>query len=190
MKAIFIDLETTHTNSRDGAITEIAAIGTNNNHEVFTFESHVRPHPEAVIADEALAVQGITRRDLDTFPIHTVVFDQFITFLNVFIDRYDKLDKALFIAHNAHFDSKFIENWFKRNGNRFYGAYFHRPYICTYILSLYHLQDKWIDLPDHKLATLASYMQIHFPTTGMLHSAMYDVELCRGIYNYIRTGAR
>ncbi len=187
-KHAFIDVETTSKNPWKGAITELACIIESDGKEVGTFFAKLRPHTGAYVEDEALSIQGITRADLDSSEreLSSVAFNKFLRFMECWIDPYAGRtgDKLFFIAHNAKFDTEYMEAWFKVNVSRYYASYFYRPSICTYMLSALHMQTDWRNMADHKLKTIFDRLPLTLPNDGHLHSALYDVQLCRAIYKH------
>ncbi len=98
MKKIFFDVETTGTSVRDGhKIIEIGCVETINFKKTGrTFQVHLNPEREIDI--EATRVHGKTFEMLKNEPIFEEVADDFLNFI----------EDAELIAHNANFDTNFI----------------------------------------------------------------------------------
>lgn len=184
MKLLHLDVETSSLDSYKGAILEVAAIPSSGE----PFHRHLQPHNGAIVEDKALSINGLSREELGNSSrlLPGAAFNEFLDFLGSLVDPFDKSDKLFFCAFNAPFDLRFIEQWFKRNGNRWFGSYFWRPPLCTYALSAFHLGAEWSKLPDHKLATIATRLDVRGPSEGGLHEALFDTWLSKGIYEKIK----
>ena len=65
MKIIYIDVETTGLGCPESGLVQLAGAIELDGEVVERFDFHMRPFPEDAISDEALAVNGLTRTDLD-----------------------------------------------------------------------------------------------------------------------------
>jgi DNA polymerase-3 subunit epsilon len=81
-----------------------------------------------------------------------------------------------FLAHNASFDSKFIDaEWSRIQHER------SQPFACSLMLS----RRLYPTFHNHKLGTLVQYLQL--PTTGKYHRALADAEITAHLIMQIRT---
>ncbi len=80
-----------------------------------------------------------------------------------------------FLAHNASFDSKFIDaEWSRIQHQRT------QPFACSLMLS----RRLYPTFHNHKLGTLVQYL--HLPTTGKYHRALADAEITAHLVMQIR----
>ena len=80
-----------------------------------------------------------------------------------------------FLAHNASFDSKFIDaEWSRIQHER------SQPFACSLMLS----RRLYPTFHNHKLGTLVQYLQL--PTTGKYHRALADAEITAHLIMQIR----
>jgi len=80
-----------------------------------------------------------------------------------------------FLAHNASFDSQFIDaEWFRVQHERT------QPFACSLLLS----RRLYPTFHNHKLGTLVQYLQL--PTTGKYHRALADAEITAHLVMRIR----
>jgi DNA polymerase-3 subunit epsilon len=80
-----------------------------------------------------------------------------------------------FLAHNASFDSKFIDaEWSRIQHER------SQPFACSLMLS----RRLYPTFHNHKLGTLVQYLQL--PTTGKYHRALADAEITAHLVMRIR----
>ena len=70
------------------------------------------------------------------------------------------------VAHNASFDSRFLDAELSRVKRNQHGAF-----ACSMLIS----RRVYPDAPNHKLGSLVSYKQL--PTNGVFHRALADAEM-------------
>lgn len=157
-KYIFIDVETTSLDPRNGNITELGFI--------YQVDGKIKMKKQFKGTEESIYIA-------------------FISYLNLFVDRYNPNDKLYFIGHNANFDSEFIREMFRRNHNEFYGAYFFNPSICTLHMAGNYFMGKRDRPINFKLATLLKYFNIPF-NEDKLHSALYDATVMRELFKVLK----
>lgn len=110
------------------------------------------------------------------------VYNNLILFLDKVIDRYDKEDKAYFIAYNSRFDEDFIRQLFLKNDNKYYGSYFYYPSIDVMQMAAFKLMRKNIRPENFKLGTICKHFDINIDETK-LHNALYDIQRTKELYN-------
>ena len=124
MKKVYIDTETTSLYHNIGGIHQIAGIIEIDGIVVDTFDYKVKPKKGCDIQDAALAVGGITRNDLETYPEMQDVYAEFTTLLGKYVNKFDKTDKFFFYAYNSHFDWCYMADWFNDNGDKYFCSWF------------------------------------------------------------------
>ncbi len=125
MNWLFVDVETTGLTD-NSAIIEIALIPVIDGEIKPHFHSYVKPHEGASISLEALQVNKIDPKALETFPEPKEVIQKIITF----IDSHECMFSLA--GHNTAFDKKFLYRFFCRQGE--YSAYLTRirpTHKCT-----------------------------------------------------------
>lgn len=156
MRYVIADCETPSLNPKDG-VCEVAFI------EIDIDGALVESHtslidPEVPISPEAAGVHGIRDSDVEDAP----TLEEYMTIVR---DRPYLKDDFIFIAHNAKFDWDRLGSWFNCNTK-----------LCTLRLC----RKLWPEAPNHKLQTMRMYLDLPF-VRGDAHSALGDVEVCRGI---------
>lgn len=155
-KEIFIDVETNRSlDPRTGKITEIGII---------------------------YRINGKIKKEVE---FKTNIYKNLIKFLDSIINKYDKEDKAYFIAYNAKFDNDFIRELFNKNNNKFYGSYFHNPVIDVMQIASYKFMIKNRKPINFKLGTLCKYFRIKI-NDEKLHNALYDIRKTKELYNILK----
>ena len=100
MKLLFFDLETTGTNPARHGIHQISGIVEIDGVEQERFDFKVRPNPKAEILDEALAVGGVTREEIDAYPPMEEVYCKLVALLSRYVSKYNKADKFFLVGYN------------------------------------------------------------------------------------------
>lgn len=185
MKRIWIDVETTGLDPKKCGIWQLAAISEVYNPEVRAwtqreFNSRMFPGGEVTIERTALQVGGITVNDLLNYEPQEAVFRRFLTWMEAEVTPFDKTDKYHFYAYNAHFDVSFVREWFLRNENKWFGAYFWSNPVDVMTLAGEMCLFRRNEMDNFKLGTVADVFGVK--PQGDLHDAMTDIKLTRGIY--------
>lgn len=194
-KLLFIDVETTGTDPERHGLTQISGCVQLGDTVEETFDWYVRPYPQDVIEDEALAVTGIDRRQFlpPGHPDHLavtgqdfldpgVVYTRMVEMLGRYVDKFNKTDKFQFVGYNAHsFDMPFVRKFWEKNSDRFFGSWFWYPCLDVMLVWAQILQLKRPELTNFKLATVARHSGIKVDD-DRLHDSQYDIELTRELW--------
>lgn len=150
-----IDFETTGLSPHYGDRTiEVGAVLVSNNQIVDRFQSLMNPRMKVSSFIEEYT--GITNKMLSTAPD----IDNVMKKLKAFIAKHH------LVAHNASFDSKFLDAEFNRINHRR-----SNEFACSMLIA----RRVYPDAPNHKLETLVSYKQLK--TDGVHHRALADAEM-------------
>jgi len=186
MKLCFIDVETTGTDPVKNGIIQLSGqlVIDSKEHEPFDFK--VAPILTDLIDDKALKISGITRDDLksEEFKTPKYVKGAFLDILGEQVDKYQRTSKFFFVGYFANFDYQFMREWFLKQGDIYFGAWFWHPPIDVAVLAIAALGDRRMKMPNFKLATVAKEFGIEVDA-DRLHDAAYDIELTRRIYDLI-----
>lgn len=185
MKALFFDLETTGTYPGKHGIHQMSGMIVIDGEIKETFDYKVRPNPKAEILDEALAVAGVTREQILAYPPMEEIYPQVISMLAKYVDRYNKKDKFFLAGYNnASFDNQFLRGWFLQNGDQYFGSWFWSNSIDVMVLATPYLAARRTEMKDFKQGTVAKTLGIQVDDTR-LHDALYDIEICKAIYDIV-----
>ncbi len=152
-KLVFLDLETTGTNPVADRITEIGLVEVDASGKAVHWSSLV--NPEVPIPSFIQGLTGISNAMVKDAP----------TFAELAPALHDRLQGALFIAHNARFDYGFLRNAFSEAG-----LPFKADVLCTVKLSraLY---------PGERKHNLDSLIERHALKADARHRALADADL-------------
>lgn len=152
---IVIDFETTGLSPGYGDRTiEVGAVLINNRQIVDRFQSLM--NPEMRISSFIEEYTGITNRMLSTAPSITEVMRK----LKVFLAQHN------LVAHNASFDSRFLDAELHRINHKR-----QNEFACSMLTS----RRLYPEAPNHKLETLVRYKNLK--TDGVHHRALADAEM-------------
>jgi DNA polymerase-3 subunit epsilon len=159
---VFVDLETTGGNAAHHRVTEVGIVRVRNGETVEEWSSLV--NPGCAIPDYIEAITGISNAmvaDAPAFPeIAGTVFD--------------KLQGAVFVAHNARFDYAFLRSEFRRLNRRFTA-----DVLCTVKLSRRLF-------PDQIRHGLDAVMERHQLKCAARHRALGDARVLRDFWFKLR----
>jgi len=152
---VVLDFETTglSPNQGDRAI-EIGAVKISNGKVVESFQELM--NPGCRISGFIESYTGITNGMLKNASPCKAVMDKFHRFIG---------DSNL-VAHNASFDSKFLEAELERIDRSLHGQF-----ACSMLIARRLYQNA----PNHKLGTLVEYK--HLPNDGTFHRALADSQM-------------
>lgn len=158
MEYVALDVET--ANNARGSICSIGLALFVDGTQVDEYYSLVRPPEElGEFSFWCVKVHGITPDIIE----HEYTYGEQHGVINSFIGR------RLVVAHNAPFDSRHLKAIMEFNGHR----YLHQ-FDCTLGLAR-----KKLVLPDYKLETVCSYLDIEL---NHHHNALEDAVACGKIY--------
>ena len=153
--AIVIDFETTGLSPGYGDMTiEVGAVLISNRQIVDRFQSLM--NPEMRVSGFIEEYTGITNRMLSSAPSIEEVMHKLKTFLAL----------HHLVAHNASFDSRFLDAELARINHKR-----QNEFACSMLSS----RRLYPDAPNHKLETLVRYKSLK--TDGVHHRALADAEM-------------
>ncbi len=158
----FVDLETTGGNAAYDRITEIGIVRLQNGELIEEWSSLV--NPECPISPYIEAFTGISSEMVADAP----------RFADLAATVFDKLQGAVFIAHNARFDHSFLRSEFRRTGL----VYSPRA-LCTVKLSRRLF-------PEHARHNLDAVIERHGLSCSARHRALGDARVLYDLWQKLR----
>jgi DNA polymerase-3 subunit epsilon len=185
MKVLFFDLETTGTLVSRHGIHQISGMVVIDGVIREKFNLHVRPNPKAEIVQEALDIAGVTKEKIMEYPPMEEIYRQFVDMLSKYVDKYDRQDKFFLAGYNnASFDNQFLRAWFIQNGDKYFGSWFWSNSIDVMVLATPYLAARRAEMENFKQGTVARSLGIDVDP-NRLHDALYDIEICKAIYDIV-----
>lgn len=185
-KLFFYDLETSGVKFWKNGIHQIAGAIKIDGDIKETFEFKVRPHKDAIIEPEALAVAGVTQEQIMAYDSMEIVYRQIIAMLSKYVDKYNKSDKFHLVGYNnASFDNQFFRAFFTQCGDVYFGSWFWSDSIDVMVLASNKLKYVRNTMVNFKQSTVAKYLGIEIDESK-LHDAKYDTEVMMELYEKVK----
>ena len=164
-KIVVLDFETTGLSPALGdRATEVAAVIIKDNKIINSFQSLM--NAGVAIPFYIQQLTGISNAMLRKAPPCQKVMQELADFIG---------DIPL-VAHNASFDTKFLDaEWSRIHYKR------RQPFACSMLLS----RRIYPHFSDHKLGSLVRHLKL--PTTGEYHRALADAEMTAGLLIKIKS---
>lgn len=177
MKLLYFDTETTGLDVLRHNIVEIAMIVEIDKEVVYQTSINMQPITWDNISSEALEVTGLTIEKLKTFQTPQAGYQQILTVLDKYIDKYNTADKFHLAGYNVNFDLDMLQSLFKAMGNNYLGSYITWRCLDPY----HHVQEMIIrgeiNPVNAKLETIANLYQIPIEAHNALSDALAAREL-------------
>ena len=179
-KILWLDVETTGLDSKKNGIIQIAAIYTRDldGPVISTFEGTCSAKGFD-IEKEALEVNGIDKKDLKKRRPPIDLLDDFVKWMQNFIDPYDRNDKFFVAGYNARFDVGFVNNWAKNLGFNYVMSYFGKhPFDMMLAIRWMELEHRIGPFDSLKLTEVAKAFNVKLDG----HDAMEDIKATRELF--------
>lgn len=180
MKILFIDTETGGIDSKKSALIQMSGIIRVDKKNVEEFNFFIKPFVGSEVTQEALNVQGRTFLDLEDekYEEEEIVYKKFQDILNKYVDKFDKEDKFVVAGYNVKFDINFLEEFFKRNNDKYLFSYIKRRNLdpIDYIPFL-QMCNLLPELPNNKLGTWCEYFNIPLDA----HDSLNDIRATKDL---------
>ena len=185
----FNDTETTGVDERIHQIHQIGLILTDptTNTILETADIKMRIDEKFIVHADAdgMAKSNVTIDQIMANPYSQKEgYDYLISILEKHINRYDRADKAQFIAYNSPFDERFIRQLFLNQNDNYFGSWFWNPTICVMRAAAWFVQEHRGDFPNFRLETLCRIAGIEFDEEKA-HDGFYDIEKTIEFYRFL-----
>lgn len=178
VKIIYIDCETTGRFHWRHGIISLSAIMEIDGEVKEEIDLKMRPFDCDEIDEEALKINGYDPEEILTFPEPGSVLEYFKTsFLDKYINKFDKTDKAYPCAYCGLFDLDFLSSSYRKAGDKYgLGSYINWR-LQDPIRDLHRLDRLGlISLENYKLETVCEYFGIKIDKA---HESLSDVRALR-----------
>lgn len=178
IKTLYFDVETTGLDPVKNGVIQLACIVDIGGEIKAEKEWFVRPFLNDIIDEKALEVNGLPLEKIKGFTDPKAVFRQFRQFLRRYISPYDSKDKFWPAGYNCTFDLNFMAEWFKKNGDKYFGSWQNWNAIDPLPIVRRLAWSGMIPmLENFKLGTVCRYFGI--PLGDDAHDAMADIRATR-----------
>jgi len=177
MKVLYFDAETTGTNPERNDIIEMAGLIEIDREVVETFKLYCQPFDYGTIEQSALDCHGISVEKIRTFPTPQETYGQLIKVMDRHVNRYDRTDKFYLAGQKVGFDADFLQAFFEKNNDKYFGSWFNRRYIDLLALTRILNYVGVLKTENDKLGTLAEIFGIRLDA----HDALEDIHATREI---------
>jgi len=184
-KRLFIDIESCGLDHNKYSLWNIAGLLEINDKIVEEFDIKLFPKKRN-ISNEAKQLLEIDN-PLDffsKFQSYNEGYNQLISILDKYVNRYDKNDKFILYSYNVPFDTNFLKEFFKENNDVYFGSWFSYQFdIMQKVLNLIDCEKidlvKLYNLGNNiKLNTIAKYFELEFNN----HVAISDIKVTYKIW--------
>lgn len=182
IKKLFIDTETTGTNSKTCAIHQLAGCIEIDGEVKEYFDIKMQPFKGAEIDKYALEVSHVSIEEIFNYDDNQ--FEGYLAFrrlLEQYVDKFNPQDKFFIIGYNVQFDIGFLYEFFKRQGDNYLFSLCWGNHIDIETLATEKLIEKRHLMSDFKLMTVAKELNIIIEEEK-LHNAEYDIFITRECY--------
>lgn len=184
MKILYIDTETTGTNSQKHEIIQIAALIEIDNEIVEEVNLRIRPTNWETIDPEALKVTGKTLEELKTYMDPKMAFITLKGIFERYVNKYDRNDKFYPAGHNLGFDIEFLQAFWKKYGDAYgTGSYQNWRFLDTRILANFLCSHDLIKPLNVTLGEMCKMYNIHLDA----HDALNDIRATRLLHKAMMT---
>lgn len=127
-KVLYFDIETTGKSPFKNDIIQIGGIVEIEGEVKEEFNLKIKPIDPNNIDDEALQVNKITREMLngDDYDLPRTGYSKLIKIFEKYIAKFDKTDKFIPCGYSVSFDLSFVDQFFKKNGDNYFGSFVDR----------------------------------------------------------------
>jgi DNA polymerase III subunit epsilon len=176
-KILYFDVETTGLKPDIHDIIELAFIIEIDGEVKEKQLINMQPYDWAAIDPEALQVSGHSEEKLKTYMPPKKAYQQFVGVLGKYCDKYNREDKFYPAGFNCGFDLEFLNGFFYKNGDKYFGSWQNwRMLDPRPILLFLNFMGK-IALPKYSLEEACKYFDIKIDA----HSAESDIEATRAL---------
>jgi len=179
MKLLFFDCETSGLDPIKNDILTLAMIIEIDGEVKEEVYLEIQPFNWDTITDEALQVNGLKREQIKTFLEPKDAYKKIVSLFSKYINKYNKTDKFIAIGHNTVFDVQFLSEFFKKNGDKYFGSFVDYHYLDTMqILNLMKYAGV-LQIENVKLVTASAKFGIDLTEA---HNSMADIKATKELF--------
>lgn len=175
MKVFWLDIETGGLDPQKNPILQLAYVVEIDGKRAESGDLRSCGFPGAEIDDKALEVNGLDRKRIAKCIPERGLYAKLIHILGRYVDRYKRADKFVIGGYNVSFDVSFLQAMFKRQGDKYFGAWFAFQFIDpSSIVRFVQYAGAMDEFARMKLVDLAKHFEVDRPDA---HDALADIEM-------------
>lgn len=180
MKILWFDVETTGLDPKLNDVITISIRIEVEGEVKDKLDLKIQPFNWENISPEALATNGITVEEMKTFMHPQEAYRQIVTLFSRYVDKYKKNktseDKLIPAGYNVTFDIQFLAEFFKKCGDKYFGAFvdYHKLDVASIVLFL--KLNKVLSIEGFKLTEVAKSLEVAMDNA---HDAGCDIDATR-----------
>lgn len=178
MKVLYFDTETTGIDHKIHDVVQLSGLIEIDGKVEEEFDLYCQPFDFNSINENALAVNKTTVENLKKYPTPKEMYSTFISILAKYVDKFDRNDKFTPAGYNIGFDIEFMNSFFKKNGDNYWGSWQNWSGIDVLPIIRYLAYMKAIDpVENYKLETICQCFKIKIDA----HNALGDIKATRSL---------
>lgn len=181
IKRLFVDTETTGTDEKIHGLHQISGCIEIDGIVKEEFDFNVKPFEGAIIEDEALAIGGVTREQIQSYEEESIIYNKLLTLILKYVNKFDKKDKLLVIGYNVKFDTNFLYQFWLRQGDNYLFSLIWGNQLDVLSMASFLLEKERPSMVNFKLMTVAQKMGIVIDEEK-LHNSYYDIVVTRELF--------
>ena len=178
-KLLFFDVETSGLDAKINDILTLAMLIEIDGEVKEEHYLEIQPFNYDNISKEALEVNGLKLEQIKKFMTPQEAYRKIVSIFSKYINRYNKTDKFIAVGYNTAFDMGFLNEFFLKNGNKYFGAFVDYHYIDPMQFINYMRFKKVINIENCKLVTASKEFGIDLSNA---HNAMADIKATRELF--------
>ena len=175
MKLFFADTETTGLDPVKNEVFQFGCIIEVSGKIVDEMNIKLRPTDFSNVTEEALRITGKTVEELKTYPPAAEGYRSLMSTLGKHVDKYNKMDKMVWVGQNARFDIEFTRQLFKRQGDKYFGSWFESQPIDLISIARFCKIAGLINPENSQLGSICKALGVELNA----HDALDDVKATR-----------
>lgn len=185
MKVFYFDVETSGLDPVRNDILTLSGLIEIDGEIVDTIDLKMQPFDYNSISKEALEVNGLKLEEIKTFDEPLIAKKKLEKFFCKYVNRFKKNktseDKLIPAGYNVLFDIRFLEEFWKKCGDSYFGAFIDYHKLDIAAIVLYVKYKGLLQFHGYKLTQIAEALNCVFK--GEAHTAQADILMTRDIGN-------
>ena len=184
MKVFWLDLETGGLDPQKNPILQLAYIIEIDGERARSGKLNSRGFDGCEVDPKALVVNGLEWDKVLLDASESELYRMLINVLSSYVNCYDKKDKFVIGGYNVSFDVGFLRAMFKRQSDKYFGAWFAFQFIDpSSIVRFVQYAGAMDEFARMKLVDLAKHFEVDRPDA---HDALADIEMTIDVVNKMK----